>query len=711
MIQEGVPYDQNRSLEVPFANHLLSDFSHGFSSQSVSVFLIMKKLLLLHLIFVVVARSAPVGPYVGSVSTNEAHFLYSPGQVEKKLQLSVLSKSGIVVAKADSISLMANDFVAKFHVSGLKNATGYQYRIDELTAEGKVLALSVGEDLHFKTVDASRKTKVNAVLLSCVKKKDTAPVWEEINTLNPDILCLSGDTPYIDTTDLVTVRQKHRAFLNEVPLAKIGTHTSVVGTWDDHDFGKNNGNGASLGKGVEATRQGFVEYRAHTDFGQGDGGVYHKSDLGALEIFHLDPRTFSQLGPSAIEPNQPTCFGKTQWEWILKSLKESKAPFKVLSMGAIWQDKKNGETDDMFTYWYERDALLDFIKREKIEGVVLHGGDIHVSRYLKHPQRLGYDLHDFIVSPGHLSIIPSLNVYHPSLEWSLVQGQQFMTLEVDPTLDDPTLTATFRQPGGKVNHRVVIKHSELVPAKDDRSLRAYWSFDNDFANSSILGSRIDGTPHHGAAIAKSEGGHGGALKLSRAKEQFVNIPRSFLNDNSAGHSVSCWVRPTKLPAHGDQARHFIFESTAEGEPAGKGAYHLSLELSSALKATEIEVRLHTYTLAPAAKPQAAPSAKAQGAFQTNHPRELIEGKWTHLVVVFDSKSIEVYLNGVSAGIHQLAVPGPAAEFGGLIIGGHRAGTGRNFEGFIDELSIWQSILSPFEVQGLYGGGKPSKLTK
>ena len=38
----------------------------------------------------------------------------------------------------------------------------------------------------------------------------------------------------------------------------------------------------------------------------------------------------------------------------------------------------------MFTYWYERDALLDFIKSEGISGVILLGGDIHVA-HLIHP--------------------------------------------------------------------------------------------------------------------------------------------------------------------------------------------------------------------------------------------------------------------------------------------------------------------------------------
>ncbi|MDB2673698.1 alkaline phosphatase D family protein [Akkermansiaceae bacterium] len=655
------------------------------------------------------SHADPVGPYVGSVSTTEAHFLYSPGSIEKKLQLSVLSKDGKVVGKAVSTSLKAQDFVAKFHVGGLDDGVDYQYRIDELTADGRAAILLNGADYHFKTIDASRKTKVKAVLLSCVKKKDTAPVWEEIGRLDPDLLCLSGDTPYVDTTNLAKIRAKHRAFLQEAPLARLGRGTPVVGTWDDHDFGLNNGNGLSLGTGAKATRKGFVEYRAHANFGTGDGGVYHKSDLGALEIFHLDPRSFSQLSPSPVDPSQPTCFGKGQWAWIKKSLKESKALFKVLSMGAIWQDKKNGETDDMFTYWYERDALLDFIKEEGIKGVVLHGGDIHVSRYLKHPQRVGYDLHDFIVSPGHNSIIPSLNVYHPSLEWSLVEGQQFITLEVDPTRDDPTLVATFRQPGGKVNHEVIIKHSELVPASEPSLLRAYWSFDEDFGNQSPLGKRLDGKADRGAMIAKGKGIVGAALKIERDKEQYVSIPRSFLDDNSAGHSVSCWIRPTKLPAHGSKARHFILESTAEGKPDNKGAYHLSLELSPSSDGSEIALRTHTHCLVPAVNARAAPTARAQGPFQTSHSRELLKNKWSHLVMVFDSRTIRIYLNGISVALHELAVPGPASEFGGLVIGGHRAGEGRNFDGLIDELSIWQRVLTPKDVALLYGDGRPDSL--
>ena len=49
----------------------------------------------------------------------------------------------------------------------------------------------------------------------------------------------------------------------------------------------------------------------------------------------------------------------------------------------------------------------------KIGGVVLVGGDIHVSRHLEYPmkERMGYDLHQFSISPLHDRVIPSLNCH------------------------------------------------------------------------------------------------------------------------------------------------------------------------------------------------------------------------------------------------------------------------------------------------------------
>src|SRR5690606_33841967 len=77
--------------------------------------------------------SAQTGPMVGTVKTTEAHFLYRPGAVEKPLRLTVLDASQQVVATSESASDDANDYVAKFHVTGLQAATAYTYKVDDLS--------------------------------------------------------------------------------------------------------------------------------------------------------------------------------------------------------------------------------------------------------------------------------------------------------------------------------------------------------------------------------------------------------------------------------------------------------------------------------------------------------------------------------------------------------------------------------------------------
>lgn len=634
-----------------------------------------------------------VGPLVGAVDSTSARLLYRPDASEQPLGLSVLL-NGHIVRKVTSTGRQEQDFVAKFEVNELQPATQYQYRIESVDTQQTLI--EADETHTFETANPQRQgQRVSVGFVSCVDIEPNG-IWKEMQQLRLDTVCLMGDTPYIDNSDLEVVRARHRAFLQMPDLAALAAHTPTVGTWDDHDFGLNNGNGRNMMDGKLATRRGFVDYRAHSQFGTGTEGVYHKLDLGMIEVFFLDPRYFSQTEPSPVDATQPTCFGAEQWKWLLASLRASKAPFKVLAFGAIWQDKKNKETDDMFTYWYERDALLDVVKKEKINGVMLLGGDIHVARHLIHPQRVGYDLHDFIISPGHTRTITGLDVYHPSLEWSLVEGWQFLTLTADGTKDTPTLTAEYRQPDGVVNRRVEIPLTSITagdqPAANS-SLRAHWSFDGDLKNRSVLGPRIDAMAANGAQIESDAGVSGGALKLDRSRQQYVSVSRSFLDDNSTGHTVSLWFKPSSLPTHGSADRHFLLESTAEGQPSPESAWHLSLGFRATENPDHVNLQLFTHTLKPAAEPEAAPTAISQGAYDTLIERASLTDRWNHIVFTFDGTLLTLSLNDKRIATHKLSMPGPASEFGGLVIGGHREGQGRNFDGWVDEVSVWQGAMN------------------
>ncbi len=638
---------------------------------------------------------------VGHVDGASARLLFRPAAESQTLRLRVLDESTEEVGTFDAVTSAEDDYVAKFHVPGLKPATRYTYRITRIEG-GEETVAAEGPDLSFRTASLDRSGgRVTACFTSCVDIEEN-PMWADIGAIDPDTLFLMGDTPYIDSSDLGVVRKRHRDFLAMPGLRELVRHIPTVGTWDDHDFGRNNGNGLNMAEGKGRTRRGFVEYRAHGRYGDGEGGVYHSVDLGMMEVFLLDPRYFSQTEPSPVDPSQPTCFGKGQWEWLLRGLSASKAPFKVLAMGAIWQDKKNSETDDMFTYWYERDALLDFAAEQGIEGVVLLGGDIHVARHLVHPLRLGYDLHDFVISPGHSRTITSLDVFHPSLRWSLVEGQQFLSMTADGTLEDPTLVVRFSQGGRKVNREVVLPLSGLKPRKRAglaRDLRAHWTFDDGFAQSGPLGETLDAVPHGSPSIARGAGRFGGAVRLERSRSQFLSVPGAAVDDNSDEHSVALWIKPSGLPEHGTAERQFLLESTAEGKPSQAQAWHLSVGLRACADPELVNLQLYTHTLRPAAAAQGAPTSQSQGPFDCPVPRSTFD-RWTQVAAVFDSKSWTLYVNGEQAAVHTLPMPGPASEMGGLILGGHREGTGRGFDGWLDEVAIWARALSGDEIRSL-----------
>lgn len=104
------------------------------------------------------------------------------------------------------------------------------------------------------------------------------------------------------------------------------------------------------------------------------------------------------------------------------------------------------------------------------------------------------------------------------------------------------------------------------------------------------------------------------------------------------------------------------------------------------------MQLYTHTLQPASTPEAAPESKSQGGFDTLIDRASLLDRWNQITLTFDSQTLTLSLNEKQVATHTLPVPGPASEFGGLIIGGHREGTGRNFDGWIDEVSIWQGEM-------------------
>ncbi|MFC7615163.1 alkaline phosphatase D family protein [Actinokineospora soli] len=392
----------------------------------------------------------PAGPLVGHVDAGSARIWARPGldpTAHGAWTCTLRPRQGVEKVVRAQVST-ANDNTLVADARNLLPGTHYDFTLTPDTAAAGFAPLTGS----FTTAPApGRPARVVVGMGSCAPSTPNT-VWTRIVDEGCDSFVLLGDTPYVDSGDLSVARAKHRQFLVQPELARLIRSMPVWGTWDDHDFGLNGNHGDFPAK--RNTRTAFVDYRANATFGHNpageqltartDGqGIYTSFRRGPLEVFLIDPRWFSTTEPSWADPTKPTCIGAAQWEWLKDRLTRSTATFKALATGMIWDDKQNSESDDWGTYAHEREAIFDHVAAERIPGVFLIGGDIHVSRALNYGPRVGYDLWQFIVSPLHDRTIPSLNVPHPNLVHSAVEPHVFLKLVADTTVSPATLTATW----------------------------------------------------------------------------------------------------------------------------------------------------------------------------------------------------------------------------------------------------------------------------
>lgn len=399
------------------------------------------------------AEPAVTGPMVGHVDERTAHIWLRPSG-QAKVTLTVRDPLGKTVFEQPQTASADRDFCLNWAVAGLEPATGYAYSFT--WNSGGVTGAPTGPWPLVTAPPADRPGRACLGFGSCASEKFPA-IWERMAVEGVEAILLCGDTPYIDSSDLAKNRQRHRAFLAQPGLAEVIRTRPTLGTWDDHDFGANDSDGSKVDR--ETIRKVFTEYRAQANFGAEGEGIYTRFRRGPVEVFLIDARYFSQTGPSPVDPTNKTLLGPRQWEWLKASLTDSTAPFKVLATGMVWHDKPNREKDDWETYAHEREALFDFLAENKIGGVVLLGGDVHVSLLLEHlpPERLGYPVFEYVVSPLHDSVIPRLvPTQDKRLLWSAVEPNVFLRMVADTTGKVPTLISTWIRMDGKRLHEHVI---------------------------------------------------------------------------------------------------------------------------------------------------------------------------------------------------------------------------------------------------------------
>lgn len=357
-------------------------------------------------------------------------------------------------------SKLDNDFCLIWELSGLMPGKKYSYYISNKPYK----SISIPQSTFVTPALDSTPREVKLAFGSCADddKGVAYPVWKSIQQEQPEAMVLLGDTPYIDATNKDHQNRRYREFASVPEFGNLLHTLSLYSVWDDHDFGKNDTDGKVEDK--ENARNAFMRYRANPSYGHNDAGIYTRFRRGPVEVFLLDTRWFAGTETSYADSKKPTLLGKTQWEWLKKELAESKAEFKLLACGMIWNGStRPNKPDHWGAYPHEYQALMEYIGKKGITGVILVGGDIHRSRYLLRQSKAlaGYNIPELITSPLHNSVIEAANAAHPDLVFDMGKGEAYMMIRADNSIQPAKLTATFMADKGKPQYKVEFTTEDL----------------------------------------------------------------------------------------------------------------------------------------------------------------------------------------------------------------------------------------------------------
>lgn len=350
-----------------------------------------------------------------------------------------------------------SDLCVKWRITGLKPGTKYLY-----TFSISQSPMFDNRSFSFKTSTAPLVPAVATIAFgSCVDMNGRfGELWEQIDKHGCEGMVLLGDTPYIDSTQIIHQRIKHRNFfLHEGPAA-LSKKIPFWGTWDDHDFGANDSDGGIHNR--SNTRRVFQEYRPLVNYGENGEGIYTQFRRGPIEVFLLDTRYFAGTENSFASADKPTLIGRAQWEWLKRVLKASTAPVKILACGMTWDAKLTAATtraDCWDRYVYEREALIDYLGKEKITQALLVGGDIHCTQVMKYSteDRIGYPLYHIVTSPMHERVIRENEaLQHPGMLFNRAEPNTFLKITADTRVEPFILTADIIDITGQSIYRLVI---------------------------------------------------------------------------------------------------------------------------------------------------------------------------------------------------------------------------------------------------------------
>lgn len=290
---------------------------------------------------------------------------------------------------------------------------------------------------------------------SCNRDYKPQPLWKPIRECKPDLWIWLGDIVYGRANDLHGLAGKYYSEKNNPEYKLLRDQCRVIGTWDDNDYGVEDGGKQNPNK-VECQRLllDFLDEPADSPR-RTQAGVYTSYVFGPpgkrVKIILLDGR-YHRDNPGA----NADMLGSDQWQWLERQLSESDADVHFIGSG-IQVIASEHPYEKWANFPQSRQRLFDLIAKTGARNVIFLSGDRHlgeISRY--QDPRLSQPLYD-ITSSG-LTHHATNNLFHNfNRETNRYRcGQNFVDLnfgliQFDWNANPPTVDLQIRDASNAVH--------------------------------------------------------------------------------------------------------------------------------------------------------------------------------------------------------------------------------------------------------------------
>lgn len=290
-----------------------------------------------------------------------------------------------------------------------------QFFITEMNPKEKYLARilhpiqkTVLDEREFKGLDL-KKSAVRFGLASCqddAYPQEQALIWKQIWRQSPDLFFFIGDNvyadrfigPYVGPAPDQTIWRRYVNQWLSIDVYRMKSLIPVLATWDDHDYGKNDGDASFLHKkeSTKIFRDFFPQSKIPGVYETGPGVSAHLKAFGR-DFFLMDNRSFRSKQPESH-------WGAKQETWLLQNLSASNRPSFIFDgtqfFGGYVPQKESFQSDHPNQF----QAFLTSLK--KIESpVVFISGDAHLTELMEIPSSiLGYSTYELTTSGIHAKI-------------------------------------------------------------------------------------------------------------------------------------------------------------------------------------------------------------------------------------------------------------------------------------------------------------------